>query len=266
MTIRLTYRLLLAAALFFGGTASAVADTFTVGVQPILPAKATQAAYTPLMKYLEQKTGHKYQLVTAPNFLSYWQEMKKGKYQITLDAAHLADYRSQKMGYKVIAKVLDVVSFTLVTGEDVFAFEPSELVGKRIASLASPSRGALTLDTFFTNPIRQPILIEVTNAQDAVQKVLDKKADGAIIPTPLVGGFPQLNVVATQEQWPHMAISTSGDISTDVTASIQTALIDAANNPEGQKMLETINFPGFEKADADIYKGYSDILKGFWGF
>ncbi len=266
MTYRPAYRLLLAAALLFGGTANSVADTFSVAVQPILPPKATKAAYTPLMNYLGKKTGHKFELVTSPNFLSYWQEMKKGKYHMILDAAHLADYRAQKMGYKVLAKVLDVVSFTLVTGEDVFAFEPEELVGKRIASLASPSRGALTLDEFFKNPIRQPILVEVTNAQDAVQKVLDKKADGAIIPTPLLGGFPDLNVVATQDQWPHMAISVSQDIPADAATSIQTALIEAANDPQGQKMLEAVNFPGFEKADATVYAGYSDILKGFWGF
>ena len=39
------------------------------------------------------------------------------------------------------------------------------LVGKPVASLASPSRGALVIEQLFNHPIRQPLLIEVTDAQ-----------------------------------------------------------------------------------------------------
>ncbi len=259
-------RSLLLFMLLLGLSAASFAETYSFIVQPILPAKKTKTAYAPLIAYLSEKTGHTFELEAAPNFLSYWQEMKKGQYDVIMDAAHLTDYRTQKMGYRPIAKVLDVVSFTLVTGEDIFAFEPSELVGKRIASLASPSRGALTLDTFFDNPLRRPVLLEVTNAQEAIDKVLDKSAHGAIIPTPLVGANPQLNIVSTEEQWPHMAFSVSPNISEDTVAAIRSALLEASGSPEGQTMLEQLNLPGFEAADASLYQGYSDILKNFWGY
>lgn len=259
-------RIVLAVFLLTGVSANALADTFLFVVQPFLPSAETKKAYAPMAKYLSDVTGHTIKLITSPNFLAYWQTMKTGEYDLLLDAAHLTDYRAQKMNYKVLAKVLDVVSLTLVTGEDIFIFEPSELVGKRIASLASPSRGAVVLDEFFPNPVRQPILIEVTNAGDAVQKVLDKKASGAIIPSPLVGGFPQLNVVKTTEQWPHIALSASSKMPADVVKKIQDAMVNASKTPEGQKMLEEINFPGFELADAKRYKGYSDVLKGVWGY
>ncbi len=252
--------------LLLGLSSASAAGTYSFIIQPILPAKKTEVAYAPLIAYLNEKTGHTFELETASNFLSYWQEMKKGKYDVVVDAAHLTDYRAQKMGYRPTAKVLNVVSFTLVTGEDVFAFEPSELVGKRIASLASPSRGALTLDAFFDNPVRQPILLEVTNAQEAIDKVLNKSAHGAIIPTPLAGANPQLNIVTTEEQWPHMALSVSPDVPEDVATALQTALLEASNSPKGQTMLEQINLPGFEKADSNLYRGYSDILKSFWGY
>jgi len=257
----------LAVLLWAGGFSShATADTFSFIVQPFLPTAATKKAYTPMAEYLSKVTGHNIELKTSPNFLAYWQSMKTGQYDLTLDAAHLTDYRAQKMGYKVLAKVLDVVSLSLVTGEGIFVFEPAELVGKRIASLASPSRGAVVLDEFFPNPIRQPIIVEVTSAQDAVQEVLKGKASGAIIPSPLVGGFPQLNVVTTTDQWPHIALSASPKVPAEVAKKIQDAMVNASKTPEGQKMLEAINLPGFELADAKRYEGFSKVLQGVWGY
>ncbi len=259
-------RTLIATILLLGLSGATIAAPYTFIIQPILPASDTEAAYTPLIDYLQDRTGQSLSLQTTPNFISYWQEMSKGQYDIVMDAAHLTDYRIQKMDYSVIAKVAGVVSFTLVTGEDTLAFEPSELIGKRIASLVSPSRGGLILDTFFDNPMRQPRLIEATDAQNAISKVLDKSVHGAVIPTPLVGANPGLNVVATEEQWPHMAISVSPDVPEDVVTALRTALIEAANLPEGQQMLQQINLPGFEEADSGLYQGYSDMLKNFWGY
>jgi len=266
MAKQIIKRFFLAALFLTGLTTSAFADTYTFVVQPFLPSAETKKAYTPMADYLSKQTGHDIKLVTSPNFLAYWQTMKKGGYDLVLDAAHLTDYRANKMNYRVLAKVLDVVSLSLVTGEDVFVFEPGELVGKRIASLASPSRGAVVLEEFFPNPIRQPVIVEVTNAQDAVKSVLEGKASGAIIPSPLVGGFPQLNVVTTTDQWPHIALSASSRVPADVAKKIQDAMINASKTPAGQKMLEDINLPGFELADAARYKGYEKTLKGVWGY
>ena len=243
------------------------ADTFTLAIQPILPAQETESHYAPLAAYLSEKTGHTIQLTAEPNFVSYWQEMRSGKYDFVLDAAHFTDFRVRQLNYRVIAKVLDVVSFTLVTGEDTLAFEPDELVGKRVASLAAPSRGAITLDGFFDSAslMRRPVLVEAANAQDAITKVLDRKADGAIVPTPLIAGNPQLNVIVTQEQWPHMGFSAAPDVSDEVVTSMQIALVGALANEDGQQMLQQINFPGFERANEQTYAGYADVLKGFWG-
>ncbi len=259
-------RYLIAILLWLSCQTLAHAETYTLIVQPILPSSQTAKAYQPLADYLSKSTGHTFQLVTSPNFLAYWQEMKKGQFHFVLDGAHLTDYRIKKLGYQPLAKVLDVVSFSLVTGPDILVFEPEELVGKPVASLASPSRGALVIEQLFTQPLRQPILVEVTNAQDAIRRVIDGKVNGAVIPSPLVGGFPQLNVVTTTDQWPHIALSASRSVPDDVSKKVAEALLNASNTSEGGKMLNEINLPGFEKATADLYEGYSDILKTVWGY
>lgn len=247
----------------------AQADTYTLIVQPILPASQTAKAYAPLIKYLNKHTGHTFQLKTSPNFLSYWQEIKninREQFSFVLDGAHLTDYKIKKLGYRPLVKVLDVVSHSLVTGPEVLVFEASELVGKPVASLASPSRGALVIDQLFNHPIRQPILVEVTNAQEAIRKTLKGEVSGAIVPSPMVGGFPQLNIVSTTDQWPHVALSAARSVPPEVSQKVTEALLNASNTPDGQAMLSELNFPGFEKATPEIYDGYADALKSVWGY
>ena len=50
--------------------------------------------------------------------------MQKGKdMHFVLDAAHFTDYRVQRKDYKVLAKLPDTVSFSVVTSEDNFVFD-----------------------------------------------------------------------------------------------------------------------------------------------
>lgn len=264
-----TKRCLIALSLLLGLVPIAQAATYSLIVHPILPANQTAKAYAPLIKYLSEQTGHTFKLETSPNFLSYWQEIRninREPFSFILDGAHLTDYQIKKLSYRPLVKVLDVVSYSLVTGPEVLVFEASELVGKPVASLASPSRGALIIDQLFTHPIRQPLLVEVTNAQDAIRKVLKGDVSGAIIPSPLVGGFPDLNVVSTTDQWPHVALSAARSVPPDVAQKVTTVLLNASNTPAGKAMLDDLNFPGFEKATPEIYDGYSEILKSAWGY
>lgn len=248
-------------------TMTAQAATYTFVVQPILPPAQTKKAFLPLTKYLSKQTGHEIKLVTSINFLSYWETMKKGdKYDIILDAAHLTDYRLKRMGYKVLAKRADVVSYTLVTGEGADILDAEELIGKSIASIGSPSLGMLRVEEMFPNPLRQPAIVEVDNSIDSIKKVLEGKAIGAMVPTPLVGAYPDLISVTTTEQVPHTAISASPRVPADVQNAISNALINADKSPAGQKMLEDINFPSFEKTAPGAYSGYAELLQGTWGY
>ena len=243
------------------------AGEYNFVVQPILPPEQTKKAFTPLTEYLSRQTGHKIKLITSINFLSYWETMKKNtRYDLILDAAHLTDYRIKRMGYKVLAKRADAVSYTLVTGEGADILDPEELIGKSIASIGSPSLGMLRVEEMFPNPLRQPVIVEVDNSVDSIKKVLDGKAVGAMVPTPLVGAYPDLITITTTEQVPHTAISASSTVPKDVQNAIRKALVNASNTEEGQKMLEAINFPSFETASSEQYQGYESLLEGVWGY
>jgi len=248
-------------------TSSVQAATYTFVVQPILPPDRTIKAFTPLTDYLSKQTGHTIKLVTSLNFLSYWQNMKKpGKYDFILDAAHLTDYRLKRMNFKVLAKRADAVSYTLVTGEEAAIIEPEELIGKSLATIGSPSLGMLRLEEMFPNPLRQPVIIEVDNSLDSIKKVIDGKALAAIVPTPMVGGFPELLTIVTTEQVPHTAVSAAPNVPADVRTAVRKALLEADKTDSGKKMLDEINFSSFEKTNASTYEGFAGLLEGVWGY
>jgi len=242
------------------------AAEYNLAIQPILPPDQTRKAYEPLAQYLTEVTGHKIKLVTSINFIAYWETMRKQPYDLILDAAHFTSYRVNKMNYKPLAKIQDVVSYTLVTGEGSLIIDPDELIGKKVATIGSPGLGAVRLIEMYPNPLRQPVIVEVNNSIDSIKKVLDNKADGAIVPTPLVGAYPSLVSVMTTDQVPHIALSAAPSVDPAAQAAITKALLEAGNTPKGQAMLQAINFPGFEAVTPATYRGYSALLEGVWGY
>jgi ABC-type phosphate/phosphonate transport system substrate-binding protein len=144
--------------------------------------------------------------------------------------------------------------------------DPDELIGKTVATIGSPSLGAVRLEEMYPNPLRQPVIMETNNSTEAIERVINKKADAAIVPTPLVGRYPSLVTVTTTTQVPHIAISASNRVDQQTQQKISDALVNASKTAEGQAMLEAINFPGFEKANAKTYTGYASLLEGVWGY
>lgn len=247
--------------------APAAAATYTLVVQPIQSPEATRKAFTPLAEYLSRATGDRIRLVTAINFVAYWETMKKGdQYDLVLDAAHFTDYRVKRMDYTPLVKIKDVVSFSLVTREDNPVLEPKELIGKPIALLSSPSLDAMRLAQIFPNPLRQPVLIQVNNAEEAAHKIETGEAAAAMIPTPMVNRFPFLYTVLTTAQVPHMALSASPRVPAETREKIRKALLEADKTPEGQALLESLKLAGFEPASAKQYDGYASLLQGVFGY
>jgi phosphonate transport system substrate-binding protein len=260
----------LAAGLWGASAAFAAAGTLTLAVQPILSEQRTQEAYRPLCDFISEITSMPCEVRTAPNFLTYWQTTYKGSFDLFLDAAHFTDYRAQKLNYSVLAKVPDKVSYTLVVRDDRLVFDASELIGKTIATLGPPSIGAARLEAMFPNPTRQPIIVEVASAEEGLQQLIAGEVAAAILPSPLISqqmaAGAGIAVVTITPQIPHIALSASPNVDADVRKRISDALVGANRTPRGQAMLEAIGFPAFDPANAEIYAGQSDILKGTWGY
>ena len=251
--------------------ATAADNELVLAIQPILGEGQTRKAFQPLCDYLAQAAGRPCRLFTSPNFYAYWDTVRHSTaFNLVLDAAHFTDYRAQKLGYHVLAKIPDTVSYSLVTRDSDFLVDTSELVGKRVATLGIPSIGAARLNSLFPNPSRQPVTVEVGAAEQAISLLLDGKLKAAILPTPLVaqqmanGGG--LYVVLATDPIPHIGLSAAPSIDANTRSALRKALLSAHTSEAGQKMLKQIGFERFDPATASTYTGQAGILKEYWGY
>ncbi len=251
-----------------GYSAKSQAAEYTLAIQPILPQADLKKRFQPLADYLSQETGQTITITTQRNFLFYWTKMRKKKkgFDLVLDAAHFTDYRVKTQGYTVLAKLPDTVSFSIVTSEDNFIFDKEELIGLRVATLPSPSLGALRLEELFPNPVRTPLYVWKNNTTAAIEEILAGKIDAAIIPTRLASTYSNLNTVLTTEPVPHMALSASPDVPAEITDKIRQALLTADTKENGKQMLSKLRMKAFEAASSETYDGYANLLKDVFGY
>ena len=250
-------------------TAKAAEPELVLLIQPILSEERTRQAFQPLADYIGAAAGRRCRIQTLPNFLAYWDVVRRGNYDLALDAAHFTDYRAQKMGFTILAKIPDGVSYSVIVSDDQLVFDPQELAGKRVATLGPPSIGAARLNAMYPNPVRQPVSVEVGDSDAGVALLRQRKVDAAILPTPFVSqqmGQGGIAVVLTTEPIPHIALSAAARVPNAVKESIRTALVRADRTDAGRNMLKQIGFERFDPATADIYTNQRNVLSQYWGF
>lgn len=269
-TVTLSSLLILSISFFaaLGHSTESQAAEYTLAIQPILPQQELKKRFQPLADYLSQETGQTITITTQRNFLFYWTKMRKHKkgFDLVLDAAHFTDYRIKTQGYTVLAKLPDTVSFSIVTSEDNFILDAEELIGMRVATMPSPSLGALRLEELFPNPVRTPIYIWERNTTVAVEKIITGNIDAAIIPTRLASTYNNLNIVLTTEPVPHMGLSASPDVPAEIVEKIRLALLNAPTKANGKLMLTKLRMDHFEPASSETYDGYANLLKEVFGY
>lgn len=235
-------------------------------IQPIQSEQKTREIFQPLADYMTHLTGQQVELITYPNYISYWSETQKpDSYDIAFDAAHFIDYRDKNMDFTVLAKQPGIISISLIVPEDDLVFDPEELIGKKIATPGPPSIAAVRIDEIFDNPVRLPTIIEGTDSTHVMSMLLAGEVDAAMLPTPLVSaqmaGDGGISLVLTTDSTPSMGVSVSSNISAEIREKLSRGLIEAEKNPEGKKMLDGTRLNPFEKTSNQEYFGYSELLE-----
>ncbi len=246
---------------------SSSAETWRLGVAPVLSPEETSQRYAPLLRYLAEQTGERFELVSNRNFMGYWQKMRQpGAMHFMLDGSHLAAYRVDRREHRFVARLDGLVSYTLIARADDLIIDPEELLNRRIAFLPSPNLSAILFSRVFDNPMRQPRPVPVANADAAMEAVRNSEADAAFVPTPFLQRYPDASVVLTTEQMPGMTLTAAPEVSEELASAVREALLRAHEDPRGQAALERLRFVQFIPADAADYRGLGELLKGVWGY
>lgn len=247
-------------------TATVRAETLTLSISLGLSPKQAVQQYRPLIRYLEKATGRQIRLEANINPLAHWERMRRDDYDLVIDNPAFTAYRTARMNYTVIGKLPDVLSFTLVSSADEMMFDPSEMIGRPLATVASPAISSLRLKEIYPNPMQQPAYIEVNTHREAIEMVERGRAVGAMVPTALVGEYRQMNTVYTTDQLPAPGFSVSPKVSPAMRSAIREALLNAHKTAAGRSMLESLNVPRFEVADNAVYEGMDSLLEGMFGY
>ncbi|MDH5659828.1 MAG: PhnD/SsuA/transferrin family substrate-binding protein, partial [Gammaproteobacteria bacterium] len=202
----------------------------------------------------------------STSFISYWAKMKKGQFDLILDAAHFTDYRIKRMNYSVLAKIPNTESFSIITNAKEHLTDYKKLVGKKLITLPSPSLSSMRLAQMFPNPARQPNISSTNSTEVAIKSVQQGTYYAALVPTSMLSEIKDINTVNTTISTPHMAISASPKITKEIQNKIRAALIKASTTASGKAMLSAINIPSFNATDAKTYQGYEKLLAGVWGY
>jgi phosphonate transport system substrate-binding protein len=253
------------------GAAADGTGELVLGVAPLLGETETRRQFQPLCEYLRLAIRLSCRIETRPNFLAYWESMRRDReYNLVFDDAHFTDYRTQKMGYTVLAKIPNTVTYSLAVPQSTRFNDPARLVGRRIATLGIPSMGAALLNSLFPQPSKQPIPVEVDSAEEGFRLLREGKVAAVILPTPLVREQilrgAELRVLLSTAPIPHLGISASPAIAPAMRDALRQALVQAHKTEDGLKMLAQLGIERFDPATATVYKGQARILQQYWGY
>jgi hypothetical protein len=231
------------------------------------------AIYGPVADYLSTVLGKKVVFQRPGNWGVYQGQMQKGSYDIVFDGAHFNSWRVDRAQHNVLVKVPgDHVFVVLVRKDNNKVREIKELAGRTICAHAPPNLGTLTTLNEFTNPARQPILVNTDGWKHIYQGMLSGQCVAATIPLKKLEQFEKdsgrlTKIVFRGAALPDSAFSAGPRLSAQEQGKIARALL----SPEGEKATSKLREKyaagkPFTAASNKDYAGLSGYLKNEWGY
>jgi len=94
------------------------------------------------------------------DWLTYSRRMREGDYDIVFDGPQFASWRMAHINHVPLVRIQGDLRFVIITNQNSGIQDIQDLATKKICALASPNLATLTILREFTNPVRQPMLVE----------------------------------------------------------------------------------------------------------
>ncbi len=215
--------------------------------------------WTPILSYLGERTGYRFQFKTAPNIPTFEKRLAAGEY----DMAYMNPYHytvfHRAPGYRAFAKEKGKrIKGIIVVRKDSPYRELNELKGQTLAFPAPAAFAASVLTRAYFRTAGIPITPKYVSSHDSVYRTVAKglyPAGGGVIRTfknmdPAITS--QLRILWTTKPYTPHAIAAHPRIPKEVVKRVQQAMLAMQQDPRGRELLETVKFKGIEAAqDAD---------------
>ena len=256
-------------AIAVSGTA-ARAD-LVLSAPPRESAAAGEKLYGPLAEYLSQVSGEKVTYRYPDNWGIYQAVMTKGEYDLVFDGPHFVSWRIERSRHAPLAALTGKLGFVvIVRQDDTQTKKVSDLAGKRVCGHSPPNLATLTLYDRFSNPARQPRLVDTQGFDAAYQGLLSGKCVGTVLPVEihkkLDGAAARTRILYSSETFPNQALTAGPRVPEAVRNRIKQALLSEAGQATSRPVAAKFGANEFIGVSADDYKGHDNLLRNAWGF
>ncbi|WP_370298251.1 phosphate/phosphite/phosphonate ABC transporter substrate-binding protein [Pontibacterium sp.] len=243
----------------------AFAETLSFGIVPQQSAKKLAKLWTPIFKHLSEKTGTTIRFATANNIPTFEKRVRSGEYDIAYMNPYHYTVFSQKPGYDAIARQKNKRIKGIVVVKKDSEIKSLEELDKQ--KLAFPSPAAFAASVLPRAKMEQDgmqIEPKYVSSHDSVYLSVSKGffvAGGGVMRT-FNNTSPDvrenLRVLWTTPTYTPHAIAVHPRVKPETVEKLKQALLEMNTDPEGQRLLKTINFKGIElaqNADWDDVRG-----------
>jgi ABC-type phosphate/phosphonate transport system substrate-binding protein len=240
------------------------------------PPRESQTAgkefYGPFIDYLSKVLGEDIVYRHPENWIQYAREMRAGQYDIVFDGPHFSAWRMKKTDHVPVVRLNGQLGFVVIVHSDNNDIKSvDDLIGRSICGLASPNLGTVSVFSLFSNPVNQPLMVNINGGpKEVLQTFLNKEqCVAAVIRDSMYNALPQdkkrlMKIVAKSKSMPNQTITMSAKILEHKKEAVYRALL----SDEGFKAADKI-FTRFTKdsrffipAEPGEYKDLEYLLEG----
>ena len=230
----------------------AAAEIYTFGIVPQTSASRVAKDWTPILKYLEERTGKQFRFATARSMPLFSQRVAESKYDfVYLNPDDYVKYQDRDR-YHAIARARNLkLKGIIVVRKDSPLEKLDELNNKDLAVPAHAfASDTLPRAALHDNGLAVTISPMATN--DAVYSAvaLGHATAGGGVPRTFNSTAPefreQLRVLWTSEGYTPQAFAAHARVPKDVVQAVQEALIDMGDDPLARKYLKVIAPEGLD--------------------
>lgn len=258
----------------------AAEEPLTLGVFPRNKPAETTAMYTPLSNYLSERLGRKVLLVTSKDFDSFWREVAERRF----DIVHFNQYHyiNSAQTYKVIAYNQEfgksAVAGAIYVRKDSGITSVSQLRGKAIMfgggkdamlSYIAP-RFLLMQAGLQEGDVTSKFAVSPPNALIALYHRQADAAGGGDILIDLAAvknaiNTQELTILATTERLLFLPWAVKRNLTSKLSDSIQSALLELGDSDKGKSILKTAMVTGVAKAGDKDYDPHRKMISAVFG-